>query len=145
MTDCIFCEIAAHRARSWMIHEDEWVCAFLDINPVNRYHTLVIPRRHFVNIFDLPEYEAVEMMKTVRRLARAYHERLGMEHAQIITCAGRYGQQDVFHAHIHIVPRRQGDGQNVRWQTHPEWAAEFDAQLSVTQQAVSDYFSTGKE
>lgn len=137
MSDCIFCEIAAGRSRSWMVYEDETVCAFLDINPVNRYHTLVIPRAHYVNIFDLPEFEAVEMMKTVRRLAHAYRSSLGIENIQIITCAGRSAQQDVFHAHIHLVPRIQGDGQNIRWKIHPEWASEFDAMLSEARKAAA--------
>ncbi len=126
---CIFCKIAKGEAKSWKVYEDESVYAFLDINPVSEYHTLVIPKNHYENIFDVPEHELLKVMAVVRKLARLYRERLGINNVQIINSSGREAQQDVFHLHFHIVPRKAGDGQNVVWRTHPEWRARFDAML----------------
>jgi histidine triad (HIT) family protein len=127
MESCIFCKIIKGEAKSWMVYEDERVYAFLDIHPVSEYHTLVISRTHYENFFDVPEQELQEVMRAVRRLARLYAERLGITNVQIINSSGREAQQDVFHFHVHIVPRRLGDGQNIRWKTHPEYVDHFDA------------------
>lgn len=129
MSTCIFCKIVKEEAKSWKVYEDENVFAFLDINPVNEYHTLVIPKNHYENIFDVPEDELLKVMVVVRTLALLYRERLGIHNVQIINSSGREAQQDVFHLHFHIVPRKAGDGQNVVWRTHPEWRARFDGML----------------
>lgn len=129
MSSCIFCRIAAGQAQSWKVYENERVYAFLDIHPASEYHTLVIPKQHYENVFDLPEEELVEVMRVVKQLVMLYQEKLGIQNVQIINSSGREAQQDVFHAHFHIVPRRYGDGNNVRWTTHPEWRERFDEML----------------
>ncbi len=73
MNDCIFCKIVKGDARSWKVFENESVYAFFDINPVNEYHTLVIPKNHYENIFDVPENELVEVIKVVKELAGLYN------------------------------------------------------------------------
>ena len=129
MGACIFCKIVSGEAKSWKIYEDESVYAFLDINPVSEYHTLVVPKTHYENIFDVPEDELLKVMAMVRKLARLYQERLGIHNVQIINSSGREAQQDVFHLHFHIVPRKAGDGQSVVRRTHPEWRARFAAMV----------------
>lgn len=129
MSMCSFCKIVRGEVKSWKVYEDDSVYAFLDINPISEYHTLVIPKAHYENIFDIPEGELLKVMAVVRTLARLYRERLGIHNVQIINSSGREAQQDVFHLHFHIVPRKAGDGQNVVWRTHPEWRARFDAML----------------
>lgn len=129
MPDCIFCKIVRGEAPSWKIYENEKVYAFLDINPVSRYHTLVIPKQHYVNIFDVPDEELREVISVVGKLSRHYQQELKVEGLQVINNNGRAGQQDVFHLHFHIVPRKQGDGQNVRWKTFPEWQADFEQMI----------------
>ena len=129
MSNCIFCKIVKGEARSWKVYEDESVYAFFDINPVNEYHTLVIPKKHFENIFDIPEDELLKVMTVVKRLSVLYRSKLEISHIQIIHCAGSEAQQDVFHMHVHIVPRKKGDGQDVKWTTHHEWVKKFDPLL----------------
>lgn len=129
MSDCIFCKIIAGKAPSWKVWESEKAYAFLDIHPAARYHTLVIPKRHSENMFDVEEADLLAVMQGVREVVRLYREKLGIEHLQIINSNGREGQQDVFHLHYHIVPRRTGDGQSIRWRTYPEWRNEFDQML----------------
>ena len=126
---CIFCKIARGEAKSWKIYEDESVYAFLDVNPVNEYHTLVIPKTHYENIFDVSEDELLKVMAVVKKLVNLYREQLGINNVQIINSSGAEAQQDVFHLHFHIVPRKMGDGQDVIWTTHPEWREKFDALL----------------
>jgi len=130
MNDCIFCKIVRGEARSWKVIENDSVLAFLDIHPVSEYHTLVIPKTHYENIFDIPEAELLEVVKVVKQLATLYSRNLGIKNVQIINSSGSEAQQDVFHAHFHLVPRRKGDGQNVRWTTHSEWIEKFDELLA---------------
>jgi histidine triad (HIT) family protein len=129
MADCIFCKIIKGEERSWKVYEDENVYAFLDIHPVSEYHTLVIPKKHAENIFDVPQEELMRVMAVVKQLADLYSAKLGIHNVQIINSSGAEAQQDVFHLHFHIVPRKLGDGQNVRWKTHPEWVEKFDSLL----------------
>jgi len=126
MDDCIFCRIVADKSPSWKVYEDENTYAFLCIHPVNRYHTLVIPKKHYANMFDIPEDEAVHLMRAVKRVVMLYNEKLGLTDVQIINSSGAAAQQEVFHIHYHIVPRHTGDGQDVVWQMNPDWHEAFD-------------------
>ena len=89
----------------------------------------MIPKVHYENIFDIPEKELKEVIAVVRKISKLYKEKLGIRHLQIIHSNGREGQQDVFHIHFHIVPRKQGDGQNIKWITHPEWTKDYDTMV----------------
>lgn len=115
MSDCIFCRIVDGHLPSYKVYEDEKTYAFFDINPAADYHTLVIPKNHYENIFDTPEDEVMAVSATVRKISRMYKEKLGINNIQIICSSGHEAQQDVFHIHFHIVPRKLGDGQNVPW------------------------------
>ena len=130
MSDCIFCKIVAGEAQSWKVYENDSVYAFLDIHPVSEYHTLIIPKKHYENIFDIPEKELTEVILVVKKLAGLYHRQLGINHLQIINSSGAEAQQHVFHIHFHIVPRQRGDGQDVKWTTHPEWTTKYDQLLA---------------
>ena len=129
MKDCIFCKIGRHQARSWMIAESDQAFAILDIHPMNRWHTIVMPKDHYVNIFDIPLPALQAVLATLKQVVGLYQERLGLDAVQIISNSGTLAQQDVFHSHWHIAPRYEGDGQDVQWQLHPEMVADYDAML----------------
>lgn len=129
MSNCIFCQIAQHQAQAWMVHETEVSFAFLDIHPMNPYHTLVIPKQHYADIFEVPTDVLQELTGTLKYVVDLYHEKLGMRDVQIVSSNGPAGQQDVFHLHFHIAPRHPGDGQDVHWKTTPELTREYDAML----------------
>ncbi|MEL6674683.1 MAG: HIT domain-containing protein [Bacteroidota bacterium] len=127
--DCIFCKIVKGEAPSWKVMENDTTYAFLDINPATPYHTLIIPKNHYENIFDVPEAELRDVIAMTREVAKLYERKLGLQHCQVINSNGAEGQQDVFHLHYHLVPRKRGDGQNIRWKVHPEWRSDFDNML----------------
>ncbi len=129
MDSCIFCQIVNKQAPSWKVMESDMAYAFLDIHPVNRYHTLVVPKHHFENIFDIPEKELNEVMSLLKKVTTMYREKLSINHLQVINSSGAEAQQDVFHIHFHIIPRYRGDGQNIRWNTYPEMRSQFDKML----------------
>ncbi len=129
MSECIFCKIVQGNEKSWKVYENGSVYAFLDIHPVNEYHTLVIPKHHYESIFDIPELELHEVLSVVKKLVTLFDTKLGIHSVQIINSSGADAQQDVFHVHFHIVPRQKGDNQNIRWKTHPEWVMRFDQLL----------------
>jgi histidine triad (HIT) family protein len=131
MKKCIFCQVAQQEAPSWKVYENEYAYAFLNINPVSRYHTLVIPKNHYVNMFDIPEDELKEVIAVVKKVSNWYKEKLNIEHIQFITNAGAAAQQTVFHLHFHIVPRDFNDDLDITWFTHPEWRPDFDDMLKV--------------
>ena len=126
---CIFCEIIEGKEKSWKVYENKHVYAFLDINPMNKYHTLIIPKNHYVNLFDVPDKDLREVISVVRKIAKLYEKKFGMKNVQIINSSGRDAQQDVFHIHFHIAPRKKGDVQDINWKIHPELINEFDELL----------------
>lgn len=126
MSDCIFCKIIRGEIKSCKVYENDSVYAFLDTHPANKYHTLVIPKKHYENIFDIPDDELKRVSSVAKNIAVLYKEKLGINNIQLINSSGIEAQQDIFHFHLHIVPRKNGDTQDVKWQTHPEWVSEFD-------------------
>ena len=133
MNHCIFCEIVAGNAPAWKILEDDDCFSFLDINPVSPYHTLIITKQHYQDMFDLPESVAMQVMRMIKKIVDLYASKLHLKNLQIVSSSGHEAQQDVFHIHYHIIPRQLGDGQNIRWKTHPEWRSNFDDMLKVLQ------------
>lgn len=129
MTECIFCQIAAGKAESWKVYETEHAFAFLDIHPVNEYHTLVISKRHYTDIFNIPPAELMYVMEALKHVVDLYHEKLDIENVQIVNSSGADAQQDVFHLHFHILPRQKGDGQDITWTPHLEIRKRFDEML----------------
>lgn len=129
MSECIFCQIVQGKAQSWKVYENERVYAFLDTFPAAEYHTLVIPKQHYQDIFDVPEDELQAIMGAVKKIVLLYQDKLGIQNVQIINSSGAEAQQHVFHIHFHIVPRKKGDNQDVRWITHPEWVEHYDQLL----------------
>ena len=124
-----FFKIINRDAPSWKVYENEKVYAFLDIIPVRRYHTLVIPKKHYENIFDIADEDLKAVISVVGKLAKLYQKKLGINHVQVVNSNGKEAQQDVFHIHYHIIPRKLGDGQSIRWKTFTEWRPEFDGML----------------
>ena len=125
MDDCIFCKIIKGEIKSSRVFENEKVFAFLDINPASEYHTLVIPKKHYKDIFDIPEEELAEITSAIKKIVDLYKNKLGIQNVQISNSSGAEAQQDVFHIHFHIIPRKAGDGQDITRTPHPELREKF--------------------
>ena len=108
--DCIFCKIIGGELPSYTVYEDEKVIAFLDIRPVNAGHTLVVPRRHSHNIFDIAPDDWTAVSEVVRKLAIAIEKGVGADGVNIAMNNREHAGQVVDHPHVHIIPRFKGDG-----------------------------------
>jgi histidine triad (HIT) family protein len=107
--DCIFCKIINNELPSCKIYEDEEFLAILDIMPINYGHTLIIPKAHFKHILDMPESYAENIYKIVKKLSQAIKEALKCDGLNIIQNVEKAGGQEVFHSHLHIIPRYLDD------------------------------------
>lgn len=106
----LFEKIAAHEIPAEIIYEDAHTVAFLDIKPVNQGHTLVIPKKHFENVLEMPEDEIAYLMSTIKKVAEALKTALGAQGVNLIFNNGSIAGQIVFHTHAHVIPRFEGDG-----------------------------------
>jgi len=107
---CVFCEIVAGRAPAIRVHEDDDFLGILDIRPFTRGHTLVIPRSHSVDLTDTPAETLAGMMALGQRIARATRASdLAATGNNLAINDGKSAMQTVFHIHLHVIPRRDGD------------------------------------
>jgi histidine triad (HIT) family protein len=108
--DCVFCKIARGEEQASRIYENEDVLAFLDARPANEGHTLVIPRRHYENIFEVPDEELASLFQIVKKVAAAVMKSQEAEGIRILQNNGKAANQIIFHFHVHIIPEYQRQG-----------------------------------
>ena len=115
MTDCIFCKIVAAQIPSTKVHEDALTLAFMDISQVNPGHVLVAVKPHVENIYGLDDALAGAVFQTAARVARAVEKAYTPKGVTLHQANGTAAGQTVFHFHLHIVPRHEGDGMHLAW------------------------------
>jgi len=113
--DCTFCKLIEGLLPSWRVYEDESAVAFLDKGQVTRGHTLVVPRRHAEDIWALSEDEVQAVMRSVHRVACLLREKLNLLGLNVTQANGRAAWQDVFHYHVHLIPRYGDDRFSPPW------------------------------
>jgi len=126
--DCIFCRIVAGTAACEEIYRDNATLAFMDINPANDGHCLVIPKEHFENVFDMPPALFGTLASTAAKVARAVNEVLQPGGINLTQANGAAAGQSVMHAHIHVLPRRTGDNLLMNWSRDGGDEGRFDPQ-----------------
>ena len=114
--DCIFCKIIRGEIPSFKLYEDDLTYAFMDINPLNDGHALVIPKYHAENIYATPDEWFGPTMSTVRRIASAVNKVVQPEGINLLQANGPGAKQSVFHLHIHVIPRYADDGAGMNWE-----------------------------
>lgn len=114
-TDCLFCKIARGEIPCAKVYEDENFLAFLDIGPIIKGHTLVIPREHYATLPETPGPLLAEMMSVVQRIAGAQLNALKADGVNVIQNNGRASGQLVDHIHFHVIPRFSNDGHKWNW------------------------------
>lgn len=115
MSDCIFCKIISGEIPSATIYEDDEFKAILDRFPSAEGHVLILPKNHVANIFEIDPAQAGRLFSLAAKLARAIKEELGLEHMNVLQNNGTVAGQTVFHFHLHLIPRKEGDGIQVGW------------------------------
>ncbi len=107
---CIFCKIIDKSIPSKVLFENDKNLAFLDIFPVSKGHTIVIPKNHYKNLEEIPNNELSELFETVKKVSILIHKKLKVDGYNILQNNFRAAGQAVNHFHVHIIPRRNEDG-----------------------------------
>ena len=107
---CIFCDLIRGAAEVSVCYEDASAIAFMDIQPVNIGHTLIVPREHFESLADIPSDLAMHLFAVAMQLGPAVRQVTRALGTNIVVNSGKAAGQDVFHYHVHLIPRMEGDG-----------------------------------
>ena len=113
--NCIFCKIANGRIPSATLYEDEDFRVILDLGPATKGHALILPKEHYANVIALPEEETAKAFILARKMVAKMMEVLHCDGVNVVQNNGKAAGQTVFHFHIHLIPRYEGDGAGVTW------------------------------
>ena len=136
--DCIFCEIVAGNIPAAKVYEDEHVFAFMDIAPANPGHTLVIPKQHYRNIFDMPPEVGSQIMKAAIPIANAIKTTLNPDGLNLFQANEAAGFQTVFHFHLHVIPRWEDDSIRSPWRPRNGNPEEIDDIAAKIREALTE-------
>ncbi|MBR0381972.1 MAG: HIT family protein [Eubacterium sp.] len=124
--ECIFCKIANGQIPSSTIYEDSHFRVILDINPATRGHSLIIPKEHYDNIYDMDAETAGKLFSLAAYIARSIQKGTDCDGLNIVQNNGEAAGQTVDHLHLHLIPRYKGDGQKILWTPHESDADELE-------------------
>lgn len=115
MADCVFCKLVARQIAASIVYEDEATLAFMDLGQVNPGHVLVACKAHAANVYVLDDSQAAAVFRTAARVARAVRDAFDPPGLSIYQANGAPAGQTVFHFHLHVLPRHDGDGMQLVW------------------------------
>jgi len=115
MENCIFCKIIAGDIPSSVIYEDDDFKVILDISPAAKGHAIIIPKKHFANIFEVEDDIAGKALNVAKKVAKAIKDELGCDGINILQNNGEAAGQSVFHIHFHVIPRYHEDNVKMSW------------------------------
>lgn len=113
--NCIFCKILSGDIPSTTVYEDESFQAILDVNPAARGHVIILPKNHAPDIFGLPNEDASKIMIVAKKIASALKAAYHCDGINILQNNGEAAGQTVFHLHVHVIPRFEGDTVDIGW------------------------------
>jgi histidine triad (HIT) family protein len=117
--NCIFCKIVGGEIPCFKLYEDDLTLAFMDINPANKGHALVIPKEHWEDVYAIPPDLFGTTVQTVQKVADAVNKTLRPYGMNLVQANGKGAAQSVFHFHMHILPRAEGDELKLNWGLRP--------------------------
>ena len=117
--DCLFCKIIAGEIPCFKLFENDETLAFMDINPANEGHALVIPKEHAADVHAVSDSAITATIKTAKKIAAAIDNTLNADGLNLLQCNGPAAAQSVFHFHMHVLPRRDGDELKLNWGLKP--------------------------
>lgn len=128
MNPCIFCEIVSRKSPASVVFEDSDVMALLDTNPVQRGHTLVIPKKHFVDIWDIPPEVLTKVVSATQLVAHRMKEAMDTEGVNTFSASGKPAGQDIYHFHMHVIPLARDERSKFAkwWSSSTETATRSD-------------------
>jgi histidine triad (HIT) family protein len=115
MSDCVFCKIVAGQIPAAKVHENEYLLVFMDINPLAPGHTLLIPKKHYEVITDMPAEDMAALGRVIPDVAKAVAKATKAEGLNVFQTNGACAGQSVGHVHFHFIPRNPADGLGFRW------------------------------
>ena len=118
-SDCVFCKIIAGQIPCVKLLEDDETLAFMDINPANDGHCLIVTKRHYPTVFEISDEAFAAVARSVRKVARAVNLALSPEGLNLVQANGEGAKQSVKHFHIHVLPRKLGDNLKLDWGIKP--------------------------
>lgn len=113
--NCIFCKIANGEIPSATIYEDQDFRAILDLGPASKGHALLLPKEHYPNLYELPDETAAKVLPTARKIVSRMKDVLGCDGYNLVQNNGESAGQTVFHFHLHMIPRYEGDNVGLGW------------------------------
>lgn len=115
MEDCVFCKIIEGKIPSAKVYEDNNTVSFLDIMPANKGHCLVMPKKHYENLIELPDEGVKNLIVSAKIVAKALSLSIGNGSYNLVMNNGKEAGQVVNHAHLHLIPRFKGDRLRIKW------------------------------
>ena len=125
MADTIFSKIITREIPAHIVYEDDVVMAFLDIRPIHPGHTLIIPKQPFTNVFDGDEATLAHMMVVAKKIALAQKKALNVDGVNITMNNEAAAGQEVFHAHLHVIPRYTNDNKSIELKRSDDTEIDF--------------------
>jgi len=113
--DCVFCKLVAGQIPASVVYEDEATLAFMDLGQVNPGHVLVACKAHAANVYELDDAQAAAVFRAAARVARAVRAAFDPPGLSLYQANGKPAGQTVFHFHLHVLPRHEGDGMQLVW------------------------------
>jgi len=117
--DCIFCKIIGGEIPCFKLYENDHTLSFMDINPASEGHALVIPKEHAADVHAVSEDAIMNTVITAKKIAAAVDRTLNPDGLNLLQCNGPAAAQSVFHFHMHVLPRRDGDELKLNWGLKP--------------------------
>jgi len=123
---CIFCDIVNKKSPSWTVYQDEHISAFFDYFPASKGHILIVPNKHYENIFDTPKDILAKIIKLSKKIAVFYKEEMWISNINMVQSNWIFAGQEVMHYHMHLIPRGEDDNVNLHWNHDDAHRDEYD-------------------
>lgn len=124
--DCIFCKIANGEIPAKTLYEDERFRVILDLGPATKGHALILPKNHAANLYELPDEDAMAVLPLAKKMGLLMKSRLQCDGLNLVQNNGETAGQTVLHFHLHLIPRYEGDGQEILWNPGSATKEELD-------------------
>lgn len=118
--DCIFCKLANGEIPTNSIYEDEDFKVIMDISPASKGHCVILPKTHAENLFEFPEEYCEKIMLVAKKCSKVLMNVLSCDGINVLQNNGEAAGQTVFHLHVHLIPRYEGDNVRIKWAAHNE-------------------------